>query len=77
MIYAILIGGLAGWLTGKIMRGEGYGIIVNIILGIAGGIIGSFVFGLIGFSTVSIIGELITAVVGAAILVYIVRKISS
>ena len=77
MIYAILIGGLAGWLTGKLMRGEGYGIIVNIILGIAGGIIGSFVFGLLGLSTVSIIGELITAVVGAAILVYIVRKISS
>lgn len=77
MLYAILLGGLAGWLTGRIMRGEGYGIIVNIILGIAGGIIGSFVFGLLGFSTSSIIGELITAVVGAAILVFIVRKIAN
>ena len=77
MIYAILLGALAGWLTGKIMRGEGYGIIINIILGIAGGIIGSLVFGLIGLTTVSIIGELITAVVGAVILVFIVRKLSS
>ena len=56
MIYAILIGALAGWLTGKIMRGEGYGILINIILGIAGGIIGSLVFGLLGLATVSIIG---------------------
>ena len=77
MIYAIIIGGLAGWLTGKLMRGEGYGIIVNIILGIAGGVIGSLVFGLIGFQSTGMIGELITAIVGASILVYVVRKLSS
>lgn len=77
MLYAIIIGGLAGWLTGKLMRGEGYGIIVNILLGIAGGVIGSLVFGLIGFKSTGLIGELITSVVGASILVYVVRKLSS
>lgn len=77
MLYAIIIGGLAGWLTGKLMRGEGYGIIVNILLGIAGGVIGSLVFGLIGFKSTGLLGELITAVVGASILVYVVRKLSS
>jgi uncharacterized membrane protein YeaQ/YmgE (transglycosylase-associated protein family) len=77
MLYAIIIGGLAGWLTGKLMRGEGYGIIVNILLGIAGGVIGSLVFGLIGFKSTGMIGELITSVVGASILVYVVRKLSS
>lgn len=76
MLYAIILGGIAGWLTGLIMRGEGYGIIVNILLGIAGGIIGSFVFGLLGFSTSNFIGELITAIVGAALLVFLVRKLS-
>jgi uncharacterized membrane protein YeaQ/YmgE (transglycosylase-associated protein family) len=76
MLYAIILGGIAGWLTGLIMRGEGYGIIVNILLGIAGGIIGSLVFGLLGFTTSSIVGELITAIVGASLLVFLVRKLS-
>ncbi len=76
MLYAIIVGGIAGWLTGQLMRGAGYGILANILLGIAGGIIGRFVFGILGFSsTGNIIGELITAVVGASLLVFIVKKI--
>lgn len=75
MLYAIILGGVAGWLTGKLLRGEGYGIIANILLGIAGGIIGSFAFRMVGFSTTSILGELITAVVGASILVFLIKKI--
>lgn len=75
MLYAIILGGAAGWLTGKLLRGEGYGILANILLGIAGGIIGSFAFRLVGFTTTSIVGELITAVVGASILVFLIKKI--
>jgi len=75
MLYAIILGGLAGWLTGQLLRGEGYGILANILLGIAGGIIGQFTFRLVGFTSTSIIGELITAVAGACILVFIIKKI--
>ncbi len=40
MILSLIIGGIAGWLAGLIMRGDGYGIIVDIILGIVGGWVG-------------------------------------
>ena len=76
MLYAIILGGIAGWITGKLMRGAGYGIIVNILLGIAGGIVGSMAFNLLGFASTGLIGELITSVVGACLLVFIIRKIA-
>lgn len=70
MIGTILIGALVGFLAGHIMRGEGFGAIGNIILGIFGGIIGRFLFGLLGLGPTGTIGDIIAGVVGALILVY-------
>jgi uncharacterized membrane protein YeaQ/YmgE (transglycosylase-associated protein family) len=66
---AIIIGLLAGWIAGKLMRGRGYGIIADIILGLIGAIIGSWLFGQLGIRTSGHLGFLAMATVGAVILV--------
>ena len=71
----ILIGAVAGWIAGKIMKGGGFGILGNIIVGIIGGLIGGWVFSLFNIDLGGIIGSLITAVVGAVILLWIVGMI--
>ena len=43
LIWTILIGLIAGWLAGKIMRGSGYGALMDILLGIVGGLLGRFI----------------------------------
>ena len=72
IIWFLLIGGVAGWLAGLIMKGKGFGILANIIVGIIGGIIGGWVFGVLGIGGESLIWSLITALVGAIILLFIV-----
>ncbi len=72
IIWFLLIGGVAGWLAGLIMKGKGFGILVNIIVGIIGGIIGGWVFGALGIGGETLIWSLITALVGAIILLFIV-----
>ena len=67
----IIIGIVAGFLAGKIMRGGGFGFWLNLILGIIGGILGGWVFGLFGFEFGGILGNLITAVIGAILLLWI------
>ena len=71
-IWFILIGILAGFVAGKLMRGGGFGILVNLVVGIIGAVLGGWVFGLLGISTTGIIGSLITATVGAIILLWII-----
>jgi len=75
MLYAIIIGAIAGFLAGKIMKGEGFGIIGNIIIGIIGGFVGRFLLGLIGFASTGLIGDLIAGILGAVVLVFVVNKI--
>lgn len=75
-LWFILIGIAAGFVAGKLMRGGGFGIIVNLIVGIIGGVLGGWLFSLFGISTDSIVGSLITAVVGAVVLLWIVGLIN-
>jgi uncharacterized membrane protein YeaQ/YmgE (transglycosylase-associated protein family) len=75
-VWFLLIGGLAGWLAGRIMKGGGFGILGDIVVGIVGGIIGGWLFGLFGLSSDgSLIGALVTAVVGAIVLIALVRAL--
>src|SRR5271170_8044061 len=72
----IVVGLIAGFLAGKVMKGEGYGVLVDIILGILGGILGGWLFGLLGiWQGGGIIPSLIVAFIGAVILVWITRLI--
>ena len=72
----IIIGGIAGWLAGLVVRGSGFGILGDIIVGIIGGVIGGIILGLLVTTTVGFWGSLVTAFIGACILVFIVRLIS-
>lgn len=70
-----MIGAVAGWLAGMVMKGGGFGFWINIIVGVVGGVIGGWVFGLLGFEWGGTIGSLITAFVGAIILLYIANLV--
>jgi len=73
IITIILIGALAGWLAGLIMKGKGMGFIINALLGIAGAFVGSYFFELIGLSTGhGLISAIFTSTSGAVILLFIV-----
>ena len=72
---AIILGGIAGYIASLLYKGTGNGIIINIILGIIGSVVGCWVFGLLGFSTSGLIGQLITAVVGAVLVLFIYNMV--
>ncbi len=75
MIYWIVVGLIAGWLAGKVMKGGGYGLLIDIILGMLGAIVGGWVFGLLQLHAGGPIGSIIVAFVGALILVWITRLV--
>ena len=75
LIWQIAIGILAGFLAGKIMRGRGYGVLMDLLLGIVGSMLGGAVFGLLGLYSSGIVGQLVVATVGAILLIYIVRRL--
>jgi uncharacterized membrane protein YeaQ/YmgE (transglycosylase-associated protein family) len=74
-IWFILIGIVAGWLAGTFMKGSGFGLVGDLILGIIGAVLGGFVFGLMGFVTTSLLGELVTATVGAILFIGVLHVI--
>ncbi len=70
----IIFGGFAGWLTGKLFRGKGFGFFLNILVGIVGGLLGGRLFNKLGIIVdEGFWGSLVTAVIGGGILVLIVR----
>jgi uncharacterized membrane protein YeaQ/YmgE (transglycosylase-associated protein family) len=74
-ILFLLIGLIAGWLAGKIMRGAGFGLIGDLIVGIIGALLGGWLFGVLGFHAGGLIGSLIVALVGALIFLWLLRLI--
>lgn len=75
-IWFKFIGLISGLIAGKLMRGGGFGWLVNLIVGVAGGVLGGWMFSALGIHTSSIIGSLITSVVGAIVLLWIVGLIN-
>lgn len=75
LIAFLFIGAVAGWLAGTLMKGGGFGLFGNIVVGIIGAVIGGYVFGLLGISAGGMIGAIVTATAGAAILLYFVGLI--
>jgi len=74
-VWFILLGAVAGWLAGQIMKGGGFGLLGNIVVGIVGAVIGGWLAHALGLFSTSIIGELIIATGGAIVLLFIVRLI--
>lgn len=72
LVIFLVIGGAAGWLAGTVMKGGGFGLLGNIIVGVVGGIVGGSIFRLLEISVGGLVGSMVMATVGAIILLYIV-----
>lgn len=75
IIAFLIIGVIAGWLAGKIIRGGGFGIIGNMAVGVVGAVIGGYIFNFVGVSAGGWLGSIATATVGALVLLFIVGLI--
>jgi uncharacterized membrane protein YeaQ/YmgE (transglycosylase-associated protein family) len=74
ILTTIIIGGVVGWIAGILMKTRGQmGVLADIVVGIVGSMIGTFLFGLLGFAAYGFIAALIVDVAGAAILIAILK----
>ena len=74
-IWWIIVGLIAGWAAGKIMRGSGYGPLMDIVLGIVGAVVGGWLLGALGIHAGGLIGTIVVAIVGAIFLIWLSRLI--
>ncbi len=75
----IIIGVIAGWLTGKIMKGSGFGFLMDMVVGVVGALIGGFLSAHLGFGGIGqhgLIISIVIAVIGAVILTWLVRLVT-
>ena len=76
LLYWVVVGLIAGWLAGVVMKGGGYGIVVDIVLGMLGAIVGGWIFSMLGVGAGGgLIGGIVVAFIGAVVLVAITRAL--
>jgi uncharacterized membrane protein YeaQ/YmgE (transglycosylase-associated protein family) len=78
LLIALIVGGVAGWLAGLLVQGTGFGLVGDIVIGILGALIAAWLFPALGFALTlggGILGAILTAFIGAVILLLIVRVI--
>ena len=75
LIGDVVIGILAGWVTGMLRRGRGYGLVGNLVVGAVGASVGGFLVGIVGFEPESQLTGVVTAVGGAFGLLYLVERV--
>jgi uncharacterized membrane protein YeaQ/YmgE (transglycosylase-associated protein family) len=73
----VIIGIVAGWLAGQLMKGSGYGLIGDLVLGLVGAIVGGWLFGIVASPAepVGFFGSIIVATVGAVALIFVVKAV--
>ena len=75
LVWWVVIGLIAGWAAGKIMKGTGYGLVVDIALGIAGAVVGGLLLGLVSIRGEGTIGTILVAIFGAVFLIWLSRRL--
>ncbi|HEX7418971.1 MAG TPA: GlsB/YeaQ/YmgE family stress response membrane protein [Thermoanaerobaculia bacterium] len=76
LLWFLIVGLIAGWLAGLVMKGGGYGVVGDMIVGVIGALLGGWLFGQLGFSAGGgLIGAIIVAFIGAVILIFLLRVI--
>jgi uncharacterized membrane protein YeaQ/YmgE (transglycosylase-associated protein family) len=75
LLIFLLIGALAGWLAGVVMKGRGFGVLVNIVVGVLGAFFGGWLLPKLGVSFGGDVGLFITAFIGAVVLLAIIGLI--
>jgi uncharacterized membrane protein YeaQ/YmgE (transglycosylase-associated protein family) len=71
-VYLIVVGIIAGWLTGLVLKGKGFGLIGNAIVGCLGALFGAFLFRLLGIAAYNLAGSVLMALTGAVALLYLI-----
>ena len=75
-VYIALVGIVSGWAAGRIMKGSGYGILMDLVLGLAGSIVGGFIMNILGFySSGGVIPNILVAILGAVVVIALVRML--
>ena len=75
-VWFILVGLVAGWLAGMLVKGGGFGVVGDIVVGVLGALVGGFLFGFLGFSSGGgLLGSVVVATVGAVVLIFVLRLI--
>lgn len=76
LVIFLAIGAIAGWLAGTLMKGRGFGLVGNIIVGIVGAFIGGFLFSMFGISIGGgLVGAIVSATCGASVLLFIISLV--
>jgi uncharacterized membrane protein YeaQ/YmgE (transglycosylase-associated protein family) len=75
LIVFLIIGVVAGFLAGKIMKGGGFGLLGDLVVGVIGAFLGGWLFGMLGLFPAGMLGTLITATVGAVVLLWVIRLV--
>lgn len=75
LIWLLIIGLVAGWLAGVLVKGGGFGPLGDIVVGILGALIGGFLFGSVGVNVGGVLGMIVVATLGAVILIVCLRLI--
>jgi len=73
IFWFLLIGLAAGWLAGQIMKGGGFGLIGDLVVGVIGALLGGILFDLFGLHAIGLLGNLVMATVGAIVLIALLR----
>lgn len=71
IIGSIIMGCLAGFCAGKLMKGGGFGFLMNFLLGLFGGAVGGWLFSCLGIEWGGLLGQLGTAIIGAVVILYV------
>lgn len=75
-VWFILIGLVAGWLAGQFMKGGGFGVVGDIVVGVLGALLGGFLFKTLGVSSGGgLIGAIVVATIGAVVLIFVLRLV--
>ncbi|HTM68548.1 MAG TPA: GlsB/YeaQ/YmgE family stress response membrane protein [Candidatus Binatia bacterium] len=74
-VYFLLVGLFIGWMAGIVVRGRGFGVIGDIIVGIVGSMLGGWLAGALGLFPMDSVGALFVSVLGAVLLILIIRGI--
>ncbi len=72
LILFLVIGAVAGWIAGTLMKGGGFGVVGNLIVGIIGAFLGGMIFSWLGIAAGGLLGSLVTATIGAIVLLFVV-----
>lgn len=74
LLVILVIGGVAGWLAGLLMKGRGFGLLGDIVIGVIGASVGNWLLGALGVSLgAGLIGAVIRATIGAVLVIFVVR----